>query len=60
MRRTQSDRQAEAARAQQMTEEAQQRVQDRKTGELYNPQQRFDELMQKDEIVAVLQRLAVR
>ena len=60
MRRTQSDRQAEAARAQQMTEEAQQRVQDRKTGELYNPQQRFDELMQKDEIVAVLQRLAIR
>ena len=60
MRRTQLDRQAEAARAQQMTEEAQQRVQDRKTGELYNPQQRFDELMQKDEIVAVLQRLAVR
>ena len=57
MRRTQADRMAEAARAQQITE---QRVQDRKTGEFYNPQQKFDEMMNKPEIQAVFKRLAVR
>ena len=57
MRRTAADRKAEAARAQQITE---QRVQDRKTGEWYNPQERFDALMNKPEILAVLKRLAVR
>jgi hypothetical protein len=57
MRRTAADRKAEAARAQQITE---QRVQDRKTGEFYNPQERFDQLMNKPEILAMLKRLAVR
>jgi hypothetical protein len=57
MRRTAADRKAEAARAQQITE---QRVQDRRTGEWYNPQERFDALMNKPEIMAVLKRLAVR
>ena len=60
MRRTQADRMAEAARYQQMTEQAQQRVQDRKTGEHYNPQEAFDAMMDKPEILAVLKRLAVR
>jgi hypothetical protein len=60
MRRTQADRQAEAARAQQMTEEAQKRIQDRKTGEFYNPQEAFDAMMNKPEILAVFKRLAVR
>jgi hypothetical protein len=36
------------------------RVQDRKTGEWYNPQERFDALMNKPEIMAMLKRLAVR
>jgi hypothetical protein len=36
------------------------RVQDRKTGEFYNPQERFDTLMNKPEILAMLKRLAVR
>ncbi len=35
-------------------------VMDRVTGEMYDPQAKFDELMQKDEIVAVLKRLKVR
>jgi hypothetical protein len=35
-------------------------VQDRKTGEWYNPQERFDALMNKPEIVAVFKRLKVR
>ena len=35
-------------------------VQDRKTGELYNPQEAFDRLMNKPEIQAVFKRLAVR
>jgi len=60
MRRTQADRMAEAARAQQMTEEAMKRIQDRKTGEFYNPQEAFDAMMNKPEILAVLKRLAVR
>jgi len=48
----------------QMTQEIQaaraQQVQDRKTGEFYNPQERFDQLMNKPEILAMLKRLAVR
>ena len=60
MRRTAADRRAEAARAQQMTEQAQQRVQDRKTGEFYNPQEAFDTIMNKPEILAMLKRLAIR
>lgn len=76
MRRTAADRQAEAARYQQMTEQDASpkeqmsnaidaevqalRVQDRKTGEMYNPQDRFDQLMNKPEIQAMLKRLAVR
>lgn len=35
-------------------------VQDRKTGEYYNPQEAFDVMMNKPEIMAVLKRLAVR
>jgi hypothetical protein len=57
MRRTQADRRAEAARAQQITE---QRVQDRKTGEYYDPKAKFDELMNKPEIMAMLNRLKIR
>jgi hypothetical protein len=57
MRRTAADRQAEAARAQQITE---QRVRDRKTGEYYDPKAKFDELMNKPEITAMLNRLKIR
>jgi hypothetical protein len=57
MRRTAADRKAEAARAQQITE---QRVRDRKTGEYYDPKAKFDQLMNKPEILAMLKRLAVR
>jgi hypothetical protein len=32
----------------------------RKTGEWYNPKERFDEMMNKPEILAVFKRLAVR
>jgi len=35
-------------------------VMDRVTGEMYDPQAKFNELMQKDEIVAVFKRLKVR
>jgi hypothetical protein len=35
-------------------------VKDRKTGEWYNPKDRFDEMMNKPEILAVFKRLAVR
>lgn len=41
-------------------EEQVEMVQDRKTGEWYNPQERFDEIMNKPEIMASLKRLAVR
>jgi hypothetical protein len=48
----------------QMTQEIQaaraQQVQDRKTGEFYNPQEAFDAMMNKPEILASLKRLAVR
>ncbi len=33
-------------------------VQDRKTGEWYIPQERFDQLMNKSETLAVLKRMA--
>ena len=36
------------------------RVEDRKTGESYDPKAKFDELMNKPEILAMLKRLAVR
>ena len=45
--------------ATEMTEQAQ-LVMDRKTGEMYNPQEAFDRLMNKPEIMAVFKRLAVR
>jgi hypothetical protein len=48
---------AQEARVEQATVEL---VQDRKTGEFYNPQERFDQLMNKPEILAMLKRLAVR
>jgi hypothetical protein len=35
-------------------------VQDRKTGESYDPKAKFDELMNKPEIMAMLKRLSVR
>jgi hypothetical protein len=35
-------------------------VQDRKTGEFYNPKAAFDTMMNKPEIQAVFKRLAVR
>jgi hypothetical protein len=35
-------------------------VQDRKTGESYDPQQKFDQLMNKPEILASLKRLSIR
>ena len=35
-------------------------VQDRKTGLYYNPQERFDQLMNKPEILASLKRLSIR
>jgi hypothetical protein len=36
------------------------RVQDRKTGEYYDPKAKFDELMNKPEIMASLNRLKIR
>jgi hypothetical protein len=35
-------------------------IQDRKTSEFYDPQERFDQLMNRPDILAVLKRLAVR
>ena len=35
-------------------------VQDKKTGQLYDPKAKFDELMNRPEIIAMLKRLAVR
>jgi hypothetical protein len=47
-----------------MTQEIQaaraQQVQDRKTGEYYDPKAKFDELMNKPEITAMLNRLKIR
>jgi hypothetical protein len=67
-RMTQEIQAARAARKtlEQMAQEARveqgavELVQDRKTGEFYNPQERFDQLMNKPEILAMLKRLAVR
>jgi hypothetical protein len=36
------------------------RVQDRKTGEYYDPKAKFDEMMNKPEIMAVFKRLTSR
>jgi hypothetical protein len=35
-------------------------VQDRKTGQFYNPEEAFDAMMDKPEILALFKRLAVR
>jgi hypothetical protein len=35
-------------------------VKDRKTGEWYNPKQKFDELMNKPEIIESFKRLSIR
>lgn len=35
-------------------------VQDRKTGEMYDPKARFDEMMNKPEIIDVMKRLKIR
>lgn len=35
-------------------------VQDRKTGEFYDPKAKFDEMMNKPEIMAVFKRLTLR
>jgi ribosomal protein L17 len=47
----------EASEAQQQLDQL---VQDRKTGEYYDPKAKFDELMNKPEILASFKRLAVR
>ena len=50
---------ARAVTAAEMTKQAQ-LVMDRVTGEMYNPQEAFDRMMNKPEIQAVFKRLAVR
>jgi hypothetical protein len=47
----------EASKAQQQLDRL---VQDRKTGEYYDPKAKFDELMNKPEITAMLNRLKIR
>jgi ribosomal protein L17 len=47
----------EASKAQQQLDQL---VQDRKTGEFYNPQEAFDAMMNKPEILAVFKRLSIR
>ena len=47
----------EASKAQQPLDQL---VQDRKTGEFYNPQAAFDQLMNRPEILASLKRLSLR
>ena len=47
----------EASKAQQQLDQL---VQDRKTGLYYNPQEAFDAMMNKPEILAVFKRLSVR
>ena len=67
-RMTQEIQAARAARKtlEQMAQEARveqaavELVQDRKTGLYYNPQEAFDAMMNKPEILAMLKRLAVR
>ncbi len=50
---------ATAITAKEATEQAQ-LVMDRVTGEMYNPKEAFDRMMNKPEIVAVFKRLALR
>jgi hypothetical protein len=47
----------EASKAQQQLDQL---VQDRKTGEYYDPKAKFDELMNRPEITAMLNRLKIR
>ena len=47
----------EASKVQQQLDQL---VQDRKTGEWYNPQEAFDRMMNKPEILAVFKRLSIR
>ena len=47
----------EASKVQQQLDQL---VQDRKTGEYYNPQEAFDAMMNKPEILAVFKRLSIR
>ena len=47
----------EASKAQQQLDQL---VQDRKTGEWYNPKEAFDAMMNKPEIIASLKRLSIR
>jgi hypothetical protein len=47
----------EASKAQQQLDQL---VQDRKTGEWYNPQEAFDAMMNRPEIMASLKRLSIR
>jgi hypothetical protein len=47
----------EASKAQQQLDQL---VQDRKTGEWYNPQEAFDRMMNRPEIMASLKRLSIR
>lgn len=47
----------EVTKAQQQLDQL---VQDRKTGEYYDPKQKFDELMNRPEITAMLNRLKIR
>ena len=35
-------------------------VMDRKTGEMYNPQEQFDEMMARADIQAIFKRLSIR
>lgn len=69
MRRTQADRQAEAARAQQITEQAQQRVRLLELEKFYNsqeafdcknPKEAFDAIMNTPKVLASLKRLSIR
>ena len=50
---------AETITAQEAVEQAQ-LVMDRVTGEMYNPQEAFDRMMNKPEIMAVFKRLSIR
>jgi hypothetical protein len=47
----------EASKAQQQLDQL---VQDRKTGEWYNPKEAFDAMMNRPEIIASLKRLSIR
>lgn len=48
---------AQEARVEQATVEL---VQDRKTGEMYDPKAKFDEMMNRPEIVDMMKRLKIR